>query len=51
MANLLLGGLGLIPNPRRKERTFKLPDDVSLSNLTDEELRSRYRFGRESIEF
>ena len=51
MANLLLGGLGLMPAPRRKERTFRLPDDFSLSNFTDEELRSRYRFGRESIEF
>ena len=51
MADLLLGGLGLMPAPRRKERTFRLPDDFSLSNFTDEELRSRYRFGRESIEF
>ena len=40
-----------MPAPRRKERTFRLPDDFSLSNFTDEELRSRYRFGRESIEF
>ena len=51
MADLLLGGLGLMPAPRRKERTFRLPDDFSLSNFTDEELRNRYRFGRESIEF
>ena len=51
MADLLLGGLGLMPAPRRKERTFRLPDDFSLSNFTNEELRSRYRFGRESIKF
>ena len=51
MADLLLGGLGLIPAPRRKERIFRLPDDFSLSNFTDKELRSRYRFGQESIEF
>ena len=40
-----------MPAPRRKERTFRQPDDISLSNFTDEELRSRYCFGRESIEF
>ena len=40
-----------MPAPRRKERTFRLPDDFSLSNFTNEELRSRYRFGRESIKF
>ena len=40
-----------MPAPRRKERTFRLPDDFSLSNFTDKELRSRYRFGQESIEF
>lgn len=51
MADLLLGGLGLMPAARRKERTFRLPDDFSLDDFTDEELRSRYRFGRESIEF
>ena len=51
MADLLLGGLGLMPAPRRKERTFRLPDDFSLSNFTNEELRSRYRFDRESIKF
>ena len=51
MADLLLGGLGLMPAPRRKERTFRLPDEFSLSNFTDEELTSWYRFGRQSIEF
>ena len=40
-----------MPAARRKERTFRLPDDFSLDDFTDEELRSRYRFGRESIEF
>ena len=51
MADLLLSGLGLMPAPRRKERTLRLPNDFSLRDFTDEELRSRYRFGRESIEF
>ena len=51
MADFLIGGLGLMPAPRRKDRTFRLPDDFSLSNFTNEELRSRYRFGRESIKF
>lgn len=31
---------------RRKERKFRLREDFSL----DDKLRSRYRFGRESIE-
>ena len=51
MADLLLSGLGLMPAPRRKERTLRLPNDFSLRDFTDKELRSRYRFGRESIEF
>ena len=51
MADLLFGRLGLMPGPvRRKARKFRLHDDFSLDEYTDEELRSRYRFGRESIE-
>ena len=51
MADLLFGDLGLISVPKRKERQFRLRDDFSLTDFTDSELRSRYRFGRESIEF
>ena len=51
MAVLLFGDLGLIPVPKRKERQFSLHDDFSLMDFTDNELRSRYRFGHESIEF
>ena len=40
-----------MPAPRRKERIFRLPDDFSMCDFTDEELRSLYRFGRESTEF
>ncbi|CAC5398858.1 HARBI1 [Mytilus coruscus] len=36
--------------PHRKERHFRLKDDLSL-NLSNEELRERYRFGREGITF
>ncbi|XP_052075959.1 putative nuclease HARBI1 [Mytilus californianus] len=36
--------------PQRKERHFRLKDDLSL-NLSNEELRERYRFGREGIMF
>ncbi|CAG2247864.1 unnamed protein product [Mytilus edulis] len=36
--------------PHRKERHFRLKDDLSL-NLSNEELRERYRFGREGINF
>lgn len=40
-----------MPGPvRRKARKFRLHDDFSLDEYTDDELRSRYRFGRESIE-
>ena len=40
-----------MPGPvRRKERKFRLREDFSLHDCTDDELRSRYRFGRESIE-
>ena len=51
MADFLFGDLGLIPVPKRKERQFRLRDDFSLTDFTDSELRSRYRFGRECIEF
>ena len=51
MADLLFGDLGLISVPKRKERQFRLRDDFSLTDFTDSELRSRYRFGRECIEF
>ena len=51
MADLLFGDLGLILVPKRKERQFRLHDDFSLTDFTDSELRSRYRFGHESIEF
>ena len=51
MADLLFGDLGLIPVPKRTERQFRLRDDPSLTDFTYNELRSRYRFGRESIEF
>ena len=51
MADLLFSGLGLMPAPvRRKESKFRLREDFSLHDYTDDELRSRYRFGRESIE-
>ncbi|VDI83653.1 Hypothetical predicted protein [Mytilus galloprovincialis] len=36
--------------PHRKERHFRLKDDLSL-NLSNEELRERYRFGRDGINF
>ena len=51
MADLLFGGFGVMPVSRRKERRFSLPDNFSISDYTDDELRSRYRFGRESIAF
>ena len=52
MANLLLIGVGLMQVPRGRERMFRLPDDFSLlGDFTDEEFRSSYHFGRESIEF
>ena len=51
MADLLFGGFGVMPVARRKERRFRLPDNFSFSDYTDDELRSRYRFGRESITF
>ena len=52
MADLLFGDLGLIPVPKRKERQLRLRDDFSVFNrfYGYSELRSRYRFGRESIE-
>ena len=51
MADLLFGRLGLMPGPvTRKERKFRLRDDFSLDEYSDDEWRSRYRFGRESIE-
>ncbi|CAC5385229.1 HARBI1 [Mytilus coruscus] len=36
--------------PHRKEKHFRLKDDLTL-NLSNEELRERYRFGREGIMF
>ena len=51
MADLLFGGFGAMPVARRKEKRFRLPDNFSISDYTDDELRSRYRFGRESIAF
>ncbi|VDI64052.1 Hypothetical predicted protein [Mytilus galloprovincialis] len=40
-----------VPVPaHRKERHFRLKDDLSL-NLSNEELRERYRFGREGLTF
>ena len=33
-----------------QEKKFKM-HDIDLANFTEEELRSRFRFGRESIEF
>ena len=50
MADLLFGELGLLPAQKRKERQFRLRDDFSLTDFTENELRSRYRFGRESID-
>ena len=51
MADLLFGRLGLMPGPvTRKERKFRLRDDFSLDEYSDDEWRSPYRFGRESIE-
>ena len=49
MADLLFGGFHVMPVARRKERNFRLPDNFSISDYTDDELRSRYRFGREFI--
>ena len=40
-----------MPVAKRKERKFRLPDNFSFSYYTDDELRSRYRFGGESITF
>ena len=40
-----------MPVARRKERRFSLPDNFSISDYMDDELRSQYRFGRESIAF
>ena len=51
MADVLFGDLGFIPVPKRKERQFRLRDDFSLTDFSDNELRSRYRFGPECIEF
>ena len=39
-----------MPVARRKERGFRIPDNFSISDYTDDELRSRYRFGRESTD-
>ena len=36
-----------MPVARRKEIGFRLPDNFSISDYADDELRSRYRFGRE----
>ena len=33
-----------------QEKKFKM-HDIALANFTEEQLRSRFRFGRESIEF
>ena len=51
MVDLLFGELGLLPVPKRKEKQFRLRDDFSLTDFMDNELRSRYRFGCESIHF
>ena len=51
MADLLFSGFGVMPVARRKERRFRLPNNFSISDYTDDELRSRYRFGRNSIAF
>ena len=51
MAIFLLGGLGFMLAPQRKERTLRIPDDFSLSNFLDEEFRSQYHFGGKSKEF
>ena len=40
-----------MPVARRKEEGSILPDNFSISDYTDDELRSRYRFGQESIAF
>ena len=37
-------------DPQIRERKFQ-QREIDLDELTDEELRSRYRFGRESIKF
>ena len=36
--------------PDRREREFRLRD-MALENFTNEELRCRYRFGRDSLQF
>ena len=46
MADLLLG----LVVPDRREKQFR-QQDMSLDNFSNEELRCRYRFGRDSIEF
>ena len=51
MADLLFGGFDLMPVPIRKERKLRMRDHFSLADYTDDELRSRFRFGRESTEF
>ena len=40
-----------MPVARRKERRFRLPENFSISDYRDDELRSGYGFGWESITF
>ena len=49
MAGLLFGNLVAAPQRQRRARTYRENDNWF--SFTDEELRARYRFGRESIEY
>ena len=49
MAGLLFGNLVAAPQRQRRARTYRENDNWL--SFTDEELRARYRFGRESIEY
>ena len=49
MAGLLFGNLVAAPQRQRRARTYRENDNWL--SFTDEELRARYRFGREYIEY
>ena len=52
--NLLLNRHRLYENipaqPRRRPRTYRLRENPLLQNFTDEEIRARFRFRRDSIQ-
>ena len=50
MADLLYGCVGVDGRRKRKQREFR-SIGFTIDGYTDEELRARYRFGKESIEY